>query len=122
MPTGSLAGRIHNAPARSLCISTITEAELRYGLLRMPPEARMQRLVPAFLADIQIQTWSSSCARSYSVLASEQRDSGASLSIFDTMIAAHALAHGFTLVTHDRAFTRIPGLAVEDWTEGPHPA
>jgi tRNA(fMet)-specific endonuclease VapC len=34
----------------------------------------------------------------------------------DTLIAAHALAAGATLVSNDRAFKRVAGLRVEDWT------
>jgi len=34
----------------------------------------------------------------------------------DLMIAAHALAVGTVLVTHDRVFRRMRGLKVEDWT------
>jgi tRNA(fMet)-specific endonuclease VapC len=34
----------------------------------------------------------------------------------DLLIAATALAHNLTLVTHDlREFSRITGLKVEDW-------
>jgi predicted nucleic acid-binding protein len=32
------------------------------------------------------------------------------------MIGAHALAAGLTLVTNDRAFGRVTGLKVQDWT------
>jgi tRNA(fMet)-specific endonuclease VapC len=34
----------------------------------------------------------------------------------DMMIAAHALALGAVLVSHDKAFLRIQKLKVEDWT------
>jgi predicted nucleic acid-binding protein len=33
------------------------------------------------------------------------------------MIAAHALAAGLILVTHDQAFRRIGKLKIEDWTK-----
>ena len=32
------------------------------------------------------------------------------------MIAAHALALGLTLVTHDSAFALVDGLRTQDWT------
>jgi tRNA(fMet)-specific endonuclease VapC len=35
----------------------------------------------------------------------------------DTLIAAHALALGATLVTADVEFTRVPGLKVENWLQ-----
>jgi len=37
----------------------------------------------------------------------------------DLFIAATALAHGYGVVTANvREFSRVPGLAVEDWTAG----
>jgi tRNA(fMet)-specific endonuclease VapC len=33
----------------------------------------------------------------------------------DLLIAAHAISVGFTLVTDDRDFDRIPDLSVENW-------
>jgi tRNA(fMet)-specific endonuclease VapC len=41
---------------------------------------------------------------------------GTPLGGMDTLIAAHALAIGATLVTNDHAFQHVPGLTVEDWT------
>jgi len=35
----------------------------------------------------------------------------------DTLIAAHAVSMDATLITHNtREFSRIPHLAIEDWT------
>ena len=39
---------------------------------------------------------------------------------YDTLIAAVALAHGLTLVTHNTAeFSRSAGLRLEDWETTP---
>ena len=42
---------------------------------------------------------------------------GIALGNLDMRIAAHALATGSILVTHDKAFWRVKGLKVEDWTK-----
>lgn len=106
----------------NLVLSAVSEAEVRFGLALLPPEAKTHRMTETYLALIPVAPWDSSCARRYAPLAARQRQMGSSLSQLDTMIAAHALALELTLVTHDKAFTRIPGLNVEDWTEGPQAA
>jgi tRNA(fMet)-specific endonuclease VapC len=35
----------------------------------------------------------------------------------ELLIGAHALSIDAVLVTNDRAFAQLPGLAVEDWTK-----
>ena len=40
---------------------------------------------------------------------------GKPLAANDLFIAAHALALNCVLITDDRAFERVPGLAVENW-------
>jgi len=37
------------------------------------------------------------------------------MGINDRLIAAHAISGGYTLVTDDRAFDRIPDLSLENW-------
>ena len=109
-------------PAGNLYLSAITEAELVYGVEKLPEEANLRTLVTAMLLDFQIAPWDSACARQYGSLAAAQERLGLPLGQLATMIASHALAHGFTLVTNDRDFLRIPGFRVENWTRGPQPA
>jgi tRNA(fMet)-specific endonuclease VapC len=41
---------------------------------------------------------------------------GVPIGTLDTMIAAHALSLGMTLITNNvREFSRVTGLTVEDW-------
>ena len=55
-------------------------------------------------------------AHSYGVIRAALEAKGHSIGPNDTIIAAIALANGLTVVTHNtREFTRVPGLAVEDW-------
>lgn len=111
--------RFNSVPKNYLAISTIIEAEIRFGLALLPSQAKVHSVAENFLRDIQIEPWDSQCAKQYAELAASQQKQGKPLSTFDTMIAAHALAHNFTLVTNDQAFTHIKNLKLQDWTKGP---
>ena len=100
----------------STAVSTITEAELRYGVARNPNAIRRRISVESFLSDAMILSWDSAAAGAYGQLRSEQERKGLPLSVEDLMIAAHALSLGLTLVTHDNAFSFVDGLKTEDWT------
>jgi tRNA(fMet)-specific endonuclease VapC len=100
----------------STAVSTITEAELRYGVARNPNAIRRRTSVESFLGNALILPWDSVAARNYGSLRAEQERKGRPLSVEDLMIAAHALSLGLTLVTHDSAFDFVDGLKTEDWT------
>jgi tRNA(fMet)-specific endonuclease VapC len=51
----------------------------------------------------------------YSAKRARQERLRKKLGPYDTQIAAHAMALGAVLVSHDHAFRRIPNLQVEDW-------
>ena len=100
----------------STAVSSVTEAELRYGVARNPNAIRRRKSVESFLEDASILPWDSVAARAYGLLRAEQERKGRPLSVEDLMIAAHALSLGLTLVTHDGAFSFVDGLKTEDWT------
>jgi tRNA(fMet)-specific endonuclease VapC len=101
---------------RSTAVSTITEAELRYGVAKNPKAMRRRSSVNSFLSNSAILPWDSTAARAYGQLRANQERKGRPLSVEDLMIAAHALSLGLTLVTHDNAFSFVDGLKTEDWT------
>ena len=109
----ALTEKLRNTP---FCISVITEAELRYGLARRPIHRSLRMIVEGLLGAVDIRPWTTESAGRYGPLRAELDGLGKPLAPMDLLIAAHALAEDCTLVTADRAFTQVPGLAVEDWT------
>lgn len=97
-------------------ISAVTEAELRFGADRLPTAARMRLAVTEFLEPIIVLAWDSPAAEQYAQLRTALERSGTPMGNLDMMIAAHALAIGAVLVSHDRVFRHVKGLRTEDWT------
>jgi tRNA(fMet)-specific endonuclease VapC len=105
------------APSAIVCISAVTEAEIRYGLARPPISAAVRAAIEALLLKVRILPWGSDEAVAYGDLRVRLESAGTGLSVLDTMIGAHAIAIHAVLVTNDKAFSRVPGMAaVENWT------
>lgn len=114
--TPPLRARLKEKAVESICISSITQAELLYGLSLKPEAATLRKAVEAFLQRHEILPWDSDAAVHYGILRASLKRSGALLGILDTMIAAHALSKNVVLVTNDNAFSRVKELIVEDWS------
>jgi len=108
--------RLDRVGSPSTAVSTVTEAELRYGVARNPGALRRRESVESFLDNTVILPWDSAAARNYGQLRAHQERKGLPLSVEDMMIAAHALSQGLTLVTPDSVFSFVDGLKTEDWT------
>lgn len=109
--------KLLRVPMAEVGISTITEAELRFGVAREPEAARLRTVVEEFLLRVDILAWDSGGAQNYALLRSALERAGTPMGNFDMMIAAHALAADAVLVTHDRVFHRVKNLKLEDWTK-----
>ncbi len=101
---------------QTACISTVTEAEILYGLARRPAGVALRRVVEGLLAMVEILPWDSACAAAYATLRTQLETMGKPLAPMDLLIAAHALSVGCPLVTADRAFTQVHGLSLVEWS------
>jgi len=107
---------VRAAPMSSLCISSITEGELRHGLAKRPHAERLHVAVDELLRRVDVLPWSAATARRYGTIRAELDRLGKPLAPLDLLIAAHALDADAVLATNDRAFGRVEGLRTEDWT------
>jgi tRNA(fMet)-specific endonuclease VapC len=102
---------------REVGISVVTEAELRFGVARLPQALKLGSAVEEFLLRVEVLPWDSQAARKYARLRAALEKHGQPMGNLDLMIAAHALANEVILVTNDRVFRRVEGLKIEDWTK-----
>jgi tRNA(fMet)-specific endonuclease VapC len=101
-------------------VPAIVEYELRYGLLRLPPEAADPRLtaLAALLRPMQILPFDSECAAHAARIRVELEAADTPIGPHDILIAATAIRHQATLVTRNvREFSRVPGLRWLNWHE-----
>jgi len=109
--------RFEGLKAGQLAISSITGAELSFGVAKSGSE-RNQRALDKFLAPLEILSFDEAAMRSYGPVRSHLESQGTPIGSMDLLIAAHALALGATLVTNNtREFERVPGLVLENWVE-----
>jgi len=104
-------------PIAEVGISVITEAELLFGVARLPHALSLKVVVEEFLLRVEVLPWDSVAAKHYAQLRASLEKKGQPMGNLDTMIAAHALALGLVLVTGDRVFRRVSGLKIEDWSK-----
>src|SRR5438067_2044179 len=99
------------ADANDSAVSSITAAELYQGAARSFDLVTGTRDVASFLASVNVFPVELAIAQHYAVLKAQLQAAGQVLANFDLLIAATALVHGHTLVTHNtRHFARIPDL------------
>jgi tRNA(fMet)-specific endonuclease VapC len=104
------AAMIEGTDHARITISTITEAEILYGLAKRPEAKRLRAAVEALLASVEILAWDSAAAAAYGTLRARLTAAGKSLSAMDMLIAAHAVATDAILVTRDAAFLQMEWL------------
>jgi tRNA(fMet)-specific endonuclease VapC len=98
-------------------ISSITLAELHYGVAKSARPAHHAMLLIQFCAPLAILSFDDRAAETYGPVRAELERAGTPIGALDTLIAAHALAVGTVLVTrNEREFGRVAGLRVENWS------
>jgi tRNA(fMet)-specific endonuclease VapC len=97
-------------------ISSITLAELEFGVEKSQQVERNRRALGLFVAPLEILPFDEAAARVYGAVRSELERRGRPIGALDLLIAAQALALGATLVTNNqREFGHIAGLSLENW-------
>ena len=100
----------------AMCVSSITVAELEFGVSKSGSLKNKQAL-DALMQLLQRPAFDGHAANAYGPLRATLEARGTPIGPPDTLIAAHALALGATLVTNNvREFSRVPGLKLEDWS------
>ncbi len=111
-----VVAKLNVTPPSEIAVCSIVKAELCTGAAKSQTPARTLARQTAFLARFVSLPFDDAAATVYGPTRAALEQAGPPIGPNDLLIAAIALAHQVTLVTHNtREFGRIAGLAVEDW-------
>ena len=107
--------RVIQAGRESLAISTVTVAELAFGVAKSTrPDSRPK--LENFLSKFPILDWGQDAAWVYGNVRKTLEAKGQRVGERDLLLACQALALNATMVTNNtREFERIEGLKLENW-------
>jgi len=113
----SVLKRFDTLPAGTVAISSITVAELEFGVQKSQYPSQNQQALEQFLLPLMILDFDHEAARTYGKIRAWLETRGKTIGALDMLIAAHALSKGLPLATNNvREFSRVPGLKVINWT------
>jgi tRNA(fMet)-specific endonuclease VapC len=108
--------KLQEIKASDVCISSITLAELEYGVQKSQNQNQNRIALAEFIAPLEIEPFEEDAAIKFGEIRTGLEKKGSVIGAYDMLIAAHALSLNVTLVTNNlREFIRIPSLRVENW-------
>ena len=98
-----------------LGVSSITASELAFGVAKSG-SAKNRAALEGFMLPLEVAQYDLRAALVYGEVRADLERRGATIGPLDTLIAAHALSLGATLVTNnEKEFRRVAGLRCENW-------
>lgn len=108
--------RFRSLDPSDFCISSITMAEIEYGISKSSRPEQNRIAFDMFIAGIDIMPFDDAAAEEYGPIRASLEKRGTPIGPNDLLIAAHAKALGLILVTNNtREFARVEGLSAENW-------
>jgi tRNA(fMet)-specific endonuclease VapC len=104
-------------PVHEFAVSSITHAELHYGVSKSKHKKTNQEALDEFLLPLTILPFQGKrVVERYEMIRALLESKGKTIGPLDTLIAAHALSLDLTIITNNIAeFSRIPNLKCADW-------
>ena len=112
----SVRDRILSTPTDEMAVCSIVKAELFYGAMRSNNSTRTLERQQSFLNRFTSLPFDDEAALIFGQIRAQLNRRGTPIGAYDLQIAAIALAHNLTLITHNTAeFSRVDSLQLEDW-------
>lgn len=123
-PDANVVDWVGGQAAINLYLSTVSEAELRFGVAILPAGARRERLaaeVEGMLREDfagRVLPFDSAAAQAYAVIAASRRAAGRPINHADCQVAAIARSRGASVATRDMADFEGSGIdLINPWSD-----
>jgi len=114
-PQGKVAEHIRKVGEAGVSTSIIVAAELRYGAAKRR-SPRLSAQLEAVLGALEVLPFETPADAAYGLLRTRLEQAGRPIGANDLLIAAQAIALGYTIVTdNEKEFARIEDLPRENW-------
>lgn len=115
-----LLKKFNRQKAGKIGISSVSVAELEYGVAKSTFPGKNRIALLEFLSELEIIPFSDQDTEAYGLVRSWLEKKGIPIGPYDLQIAAQCLSRGYVLVTNNsRELKRVPDLKTENWTQAP---
>lgn len=115
-PTGSVATNLAKLAPTDIALCSVALAELLVGVYKSPQQEANHTLIQQLVRQFICLPFDEGCADHYAKIRAHLESIGRTIGPYDLQIAAIAIRHHLTVVTHNLSeFARVPGLTAEDW-------
>ena len=110
--------RIETESLFNIALSSITVAELEYGIAKSRFPKKNRELLYGFLSPFEIIPFSELDAENFGYIRAYLNKKGTPIGPYDLQIASQCLTRNLSLVTNNvKEFERVPKLIIENWTQ-----
>lgn len=111
-----LINKIKSIGIDEILISTITIAELEFGIAKSQRRKTNRLALMKFLLPFKFLDFTQNDSYEYGLLKHDLQMKGAVIGTMDLLIGAQAIANDLILVTNNmKEFERIDGIKIENW-------
>ncbi|WP_184744315.1 type II toxin-antitoxin system tRNA(fMet)-specific endonuclease VapC [Spirochaeta isovalerica] len=113
-----LQAKVEEKPISSLALSSVTLAELEYGISKSKYPEKNKDLLYGFISPFDIVSFSELDAENFGYIRAILERSGTPIGPYDLQIAAQCLTRNLCLITNNvKEFERVPNLKIENWID-----
>jgi len=113
-----LQNRIEEEDLFNIALSSVTIAELEYGIAKSDYPDKNRELFYGFISPFEIIPFSELDAENFGHIRACLNKKGTPIGPYDLQIAAQCLTRKFCLVTNSvKEFERVPNLNIENWVQ-----